>query len=238
MKQIPLTKGLFALIDDEDFEWLSQIKWHAHKDSNTKDTYYAYCKHPDKNSTLAMHRIILGITDPAILIDHRNGNALDNQRDNLRISTHAQNMQNQKINSKNTSGFKGVGFRKDSGLWRARISVNGKRITLGHFNTAEEAAIAYNEAAENEKFYGAFARLNKISNFQKPDIKTLKPGNFNTSGFRGVSLIKSQNRFRSTIQVNQQKIYIGSFKTAEEAAKAYNKKAIELLGNKARLNEI
>lgn len=236
MKQIPLTKGLFALVDDEDFEWLSASKWHAHKDHNTKDTYYAYRKHPEKNSTQAMHRIILGISDPTILIDHRNGNTLDNQRHNLRICSHAENLRNMKLNSKNTSGFKGVNFLKDSGLWRARITYKGQRIILGHFNTAEEAAHAYNEACLT--YYGEFARPNNISNFQKPATKTLRPGGWNTSGFRGVSFCKSQNRFRAQIQVDKRNIYIGSFKTAEEAAHAYNQKAIELLGDKARLNDI
>lgn len=236
MKQIPLTKDMVALVDDSDFDWLSASKWHAHKDSNTQNEYYAMRKHPEKNSTQAMHRVILGLTDPEINVDHINGNRLDNQRHNLRICSHAENMRNMKLNSKNTSGFKGVVFRKDSGLWRARITFNGKRITLGHFNTAEEAAHAYNEACI--KYHRDFARPNTISNFQKPAIKTLKPSKLNSSGFRGVSFIKSQNRFRATIQVNKKSIIIGSFKTAEEAASAYNQKAVELLGGKARLNDI
>lgn len=236
MKKIPLTKGLFALVDDDDFEWLNNYKWHAHKDDKTKDGYYAMRKHPDRNSTQAMHRIIMCISDPKIKIDHRNGNRLDNQRHNLRICTHADNMKNVKLNSKNTSGFKGVVFRKDSGLWRARIGVNGKRITLGHFNTAEEAAIAYNEASD--KFHGQYGNPNHISNFVKPVVKTLRPSGCNTSGFRGVSFNKSQNRFKANIQVNKQNIYIGSFKTAKEAACAYNQKAVELLGIKARLNDV
>lgn len=145
-------------------------------------------------------------------------------------------MRNQKINSKNTSGFKGVSYRKDSGLWRARISINGKRIILGHFNTAEEAADAYNEASGN--LHGEFGKPNDISNFQKPAVKTLRPSNFNKSGFRGVSFIKSQNRFRASIQVKKKAIIIGTFNTAEEAARAYNLKASELLGDKARLNDV
>ncbi len=234
MKYIPLTKGLFALVDDEDYEWLSQIKWQAHKDYNTKDTYYAYRKHPEKNSTQAMHRIILGISDPTVLIDHRNGNTLDNQKHNLRICSHRENMRNQKRNTLNTSGFKGVGYRKDSGLWRARIGFNGKRINLGSFKTAEEAAQAYNKKAI--ELHEEFRRPNEVPDGNPKIAFNLQKNN--STGYWGVSYISSKKHWRASIQSDKHSIIIGIFKTPEEAARAYNQKAIDLFGDLAKLNDV
>lgn len=234
MKQIPLTKGLFALVDDEDFEWLSASKWHAHKDINTQNDHYAMRKHPEKNSTQSMHRIILGLTDPKISVDHINGNRLDNQRHNLRICSHAENMRNQKINSKNTSGFKGVSFRNDSGLWRARISLNGKRIVIGYFKTAEEAAQAYNIKAK--ELHEEFARLNPVQN-GTPKI-AFKLQKNNSTGYWGVSYVKTTGYYVATIKVKKHSFQIGHFNTAEEAAHAYNTVAKQHFGAFAKLNEL
>lgn len=158
-REIILTQGKVALVDDEDFEWLNQWKWCA---SRSRSKWYAlrYVKMPGIKGTrfvVRMHRIILE-TPKDIFIDHIDMNSLNNQRNNLRFATNAENRCNVQKQSTSTSGYKGVSFHKHRGLWQARIMTKGKSIHLGYFDTAEEAATAYDEAAK--KYHGEFARLN------------------------------------------------------------------------------
>jgi hypothetical protein len=156
MKQIPLTRGMFALVDDEDFEYLNQFKWYAHKDSAT---YYAMRKKNRKD--VRMHRVILGITEPKVFGDHIDHNGLNNQRSNLRIATPAQNQRNKASRKGSSSKYLGVAnYPKKNKPWGATISSNNKHYHLGHFAKEEDAARAYNEAAI--KYHGEFANLNSI----------------------------------------------------------------------------
>jgi hypothetical protein len=100
-----------------------------------------------------MHRLLLG--EPAAIVDHVNGDTTDNRRENLRLCSHTQNMQNRKVSRSNRSGFKGI--YPDKGRWRAEIQANGIKHRLGSFETPEAAAAAYQVAAE--KLHGAFARV-------------------------------------------------------------------------------
>jgi hypothetical protein len=106
-----------------------------------------------------MHRVIMGLSKgDGLEVDHINtGETLDNRRDNLRIANDSEQQSNQRKSRANTSGYKGVGFHKQSGKWRAYIGVNYKLIHLGVFLTPEEAHAAYCEAAI--KYHGAFARF-------------------------------------------------------------------------------
>lgn len=152
MKQIPVKGGLFALVDDEDFERLSKMKWYL----NSKR--YAISK--VKGVSILMHRYILDLNLASLEVDHVNGDGLDNRKANLRICTHAQNLMNQKTPVSNTSGYKGVHWHKGDKKWHARIYVNFKKIHIGSFNDAKAAAQAYNEAAI--LYYGEFARINQL----------------------------------------------------------------------------
>lgn len=105
-----------------------------------------------------MHRLILNAPDH-VRVDHRNGDGLDNRRDNLRYATTSQNCGNQRVGRNNTSGYKGVTPRP-SGKWRARIMYQRQCQHLGEYETKEDAARAYNEAAL--RLFGPFARLNPI----------------------------------------------------------------------------
>lgn len=155
MKEIPLTQGKVALVDDEDYEFLMQWKWRA---SRYRNTFYAERteKSGSKKRTVRMHRAVLGINGPGIQGDHRDGNGLNNTINNLRKATHGGNQQNKKKQVNNTSGYKGVVRHKNG--WQAQIGIEGKSIYLGRFSSLENAAIAYNIAAL--EYHGEFARLN------------------------------------------------------------------------------
>ena len=158
MQKIPLTQGMVALVDDEDFEYLHKYKWclsYGFKTDYAKRGMFKDGKH----ITLRMHRIILN-APLGIEVDHINGNGLDNRRCNLRLCTTKQNRQNRKLLAHNTSGFIGVSYRKDNKKWQASIYMNNKQKHLGFFSIKENAAFAYNKVAHEIR--GEFAQLNEV----------------------------------------------------------------------------
>jgi len=159
MKTIPLTQGKAALVDDEDYEWLSQHKWCAVK---CPTGWYAMRGvHKDSKCTgVRMHREIL--KPPAGMeTDHVDGDGLNNQRYNLRAATHAQNGRNRrKQKRKATSQFKGVSRSWHEAGWTAQIVVKNQYIYLGYFGSEIEAAKEYDVAAR--KYFGEFANTNFI----------------------------------------------------------------------------
>lgn len=154
MKYIELTRGKVAIVDDKHYEYLNQFKWRALKDNNT---WYAGRSDSDKN-IIRMHREIMGVTDSKIIVDHADGDGLNNLEENLRICTHGQNMANRRKQINNTSGYRGVYWEKNDKKWRASVKVNGVTKNLGNYDDIEEAARARDEAAKI--YYGEFARLN------------------------------------------------------------------------------
>lgn len=155
MKEITLTKGQKCIVDDNVFEAFSKYKWYA----EGRNGRYCACRRIG-NKIVKMHRIILGIDNPKIAVDHINGNSLDNRSINLRTCTWAQNLRNAKLKPSNKSGYKGVCFSNKLNKFRATIKVNYKQISLGLFTCPIEAARAYNAAAILH--HGEFARLNEI----------------------------------------------------------------------------
>lgn len=148
MREIELSRGMVALVDDDDYERVVAAgPWHAVPSGRTHYAQHAL----GGGKSLRMHLFITGLA----YVDHRNGDGLDNQRSNLRAATHALNMGNQRRSKSNTSGFKGVTRKKN---WVAQIRVNGQQRHIGTYPTAEEAARAYDREAIAA--WGEYARLN------------------------------------------------------------------------------
>lgn len=154
MKQIPLTQGKFAIVDDEDYEWLMQWKWYAAKGTYT---YYAARGFPKR---ILMHRQILGlIKGDGKESDHKDHNGLNNRKINLRSCTKSENQHNQNIIRKKTSSkYKGVCWHKSHQKWTAQIVINNKHFCLGLFNNETKAAKAYDKKAK--KLFGEFVLTN------------------------------------------------------------------------------
>lgn len=157
-KEISLTRGKVAIVDDEDYERLSQYKWRCNS--------HGYAVRSEWRGAgllprfIAMHREVLG-ADGNVRADHIDGNRLNNQKFNLRECTESQNQMNRGKHVRTSSQYKGVSFFKETSRWRAYIQLEGKGKHLGFFDNEVEAAKAYNVAAK--QFYGEFARLNVIS---------------------------------------------------------------------------
>ncbi len=164
MREIQLTKGYIALVDDEDYERVNQYKWYA-KTHKKKNTVYAGHVFRDKNKRKEkqLHRFILNLTDSKVLVDHVDRNGLNNQKYNLRTCTKAQNAKNIGILPTNTSGYTGIHFDKCSNKWRAGMKINNKRIYIGIFTDKKDAIIAYNNAVIKYSDL-RFKQLNPIPN--------------------------------------------------------------------------
>lgn len=151
--KVPLTQGREALVDEADLPLVAGTRWSAQNMTCGK----VYAKGWRGGRNVYMHRLIMGATDRSVHVDHRNGNPLDNRRENLRITDGFGNARNRRRNSaKRTSRYKGV-FRRHA-RWQARIKRNGEVINLGRFEFEIEAALAYDRAAK--ELFGEFAYLN------------------------------------------------------------------------------
>mgnify|MGYP000851944013 FL=1 len=154
-REIPLSQGLVALVDEADFDMVSRFNWAARRSGRT---FYAttarHCRRP--SGLIYMHRMLL-LPAPDEEVDHVNGDGLDNRRCNLRLCTHAENGRNQRRPTNNTSGVKGVSWNSGRGRWEANIKTGGVSHFLGYFDSIDAAARAYDAAALAE--HGEFARL-------------------------------------------------------------------------------
>lgn len=156
MKKIPLSgfrgKGLFTLVDDKDYEEFNKWKWKLDKSGCATRSKY-------KNSLYRLHREIMNCSK-GMVVDHINGDRLDNRRENLRICTYQQNSFNSKKHYGSTSKYKGVSYKKDHKRWMACIYLNRKFKHIGYYNTEDEAAMAWNKVAK--QYHGEFAKLNDV----------------------------------------------------------------------------
>lgn len=157
MVKITLTKGNVAFVDNEDYDYLSQWKW-----SWLSNRWGGYAvrvtrKKGQKQQMIYMHRLIMKATKD-FEVDHINGNTLDNRRVNLRVCIREQNGKNMGRHKDSRSQYKGVRLTRGGRKWQARIWDGEREIFLGGYDTAEEAALVYNDAAK--RLHGEYARLN------------------------------------------------------------------------------
>lgn len=139
-----------CLIDLEDVELVKNIKWH--KSDLQRSTYY--CTSSNK-TWKRIHRLILNVTDPNVVVDHINHNGLDNRKCNLRVCTNQQNICNCKVPKNNKSGIKGVYWAKDKNKWTVQVSINNKTKYIGRYSDFNEAVQARIKA--EKEYYGEFA---------------------------------------------------------------------------------
>jgi hypothetical protein len=149
MKEIKLTQGKVALVDDEDFEYLNQWKWHYNQG-------YAISSKNKKHKLLLMHRVILNPPSD-LCIDHINHNKIDNQKKNIRICNGHENARNA-VHVGKTSNYLGVYYDMENKKYKAQIKINGCKTHIGRYIYPEEAARAYDKMALLH--FGEFANLN------------------------------------------------------------------------------
>lgn len=235
MKKIPLRRinketghkeiCTYSLVDDDDYPIVSKYNWSL--DSN------GYVGRRARGRYIKLHRFIAKIHRWNVgenVIDHINRDKKDNRKSNLRICTFQQNLFNRKQYFNDaTSHYKGVS-KRGNGHWRMRVYVDGKCYYDETYRTEIEAAVAYNRAAV--KAHGEYAFLNGIpEEYLNIDVHPIVHNN----KYRGVEK-RPSGSFTATIKKNHKKYYLGSFGVEEDAAKAYDKKAIEFFGDKAVLN--
>ncbi len=163
MKEIELTQGHFALVDDEDYDYLSQWKWYAKFNKATKSFYAARSSITANGSqkTILMHRVVMNISDSGMMADHKNHDTLNNCKLNLRIATSSQNCANRRRHISRASKYLGVCWHKQKNKWCAMIQKDYKNIHIGYFSDEIEAARARDKKAI--ELFGEFANLNTIT---------------------------------------------------------------------------
>jgi len=155
---IRLTQGMYARVDDYNYDWLNKFEWHAHL---SHKTHYAIAWRYEngKRFPVYMHRLIMGLTDDSgLLIDHKDRNGLENIFINLRSCNNFENMRNTSSAAGSSSIYKGVSWHKRDLVWVASIAINGHKTHIGYFKNEIEAAKAYDRVAFDN--WGEFAYLN------------------------------------------------------------------------------
>lgn len=239
MKTINLSNNQVALVDDEDYERVSQYKWCA---SYNEDISGYYATNRINNTTWYMHRFIMGFPE-GLHIDHIDKNTLNNQKSNLRTCTRSQNQCNRSKAIHNKSGYKGVWFDTPRNKWHAEIQLNGRKKHLGRFENIEDAARCYDAVAA--QLHGEFACLNfpnekdslPYVNIEELFIKSNKAPD---SKYRGVVIDKrkkkTNTKFVSAISYKSKSIRLGYFVSEIEAALAYDDVSTLYHGEKAYKN--
>jgi hypothetical protein len=188
MKEIKLTKGQVALVDDKDFEELNNFKWQAWWNKDTESFYVHRSistggRKDRKVKTIKMHRFINN-TPKNLLCDHADHNTLNNQKYNLRNCTHCNNNANARPGINKSSIYKGVVWDKQAVKWRSRVRFENRLYNLGFYESELQAALVYDFMAK--KFFKEFACLNFPKNqliikYEYTDPKKL----LNTGAFHG-----------------------------------------------------
>jgi hypothetical protein len=224
MKKIQLTQNKVAIVDDEDYVELNKYNWYTNKSINTCYARRKVKKELNK-TTILMHRQIMNPPDN-MLIDHINGNGLDNRKENLRICTRSQNNFNIIIPKHNTSGIKGVSFDKSKNKYIANIRVNNTTRHLGAFANKLEAKDAYTKAAKkyHKEFYSdGIRKVNKELQKEINSVELLVKSR-SKSGIKGVTWCKKSNNWQARVIINGKREHLGLFNSVVEAKNVINLK--------------
>lgn len=234
-KAIPLSNGMVAIVDDQDYEKLNRWTWRYQAGSNTGYAIRTEVVNGTK-TTIRMHRLVMGAPF-GVLVDHRDGNGLNNQRDNLRLCGALGNARNTAAKG-GSSRYKGVSWSKATRAWKVLICANRIKLYFGVFADEEFAARVHDAAVA--RYHGEYARLNFPDKplLTEEEIATNRLLPFKTSRFRGVSWHAQIGRWSAKIQTKRKPIRLGCYGTEEEAARAYNAGALKYHGQKAKLNNV
>ena len=235
--------GYVVLIDDEDWERVSRYKWRVQEDIKRGQLYVVRSYHENKKThLLGLHRFIMGcIEGDGRHVDHINHNTLDNRKCNLRVCSNKQNSFNRKETHNKSTGYKGVWLRSDSGKYRAMVRTDGKRYNCGNYDNLEDAIEAYDKMALY--LFGDFACTNlERNNYSDAEIEAMSKYVESLerpppkSSYVGVSYHKSTGKWRADTHANNKHISLGLYDNEIDAAKAYDRKMMELKGNLAKTN--
>lgn len=237
MKEINLTQGYTAIVDDEDYERVSQRNWQYDPKARVIKTWQ------EGGGKGTLPRFIMGIDDPRIKCAYVNGDVFDNRKSNLKRMTMAEIVvKTGKRKTPTSSKYKGVCWKKGIGKWTANIQLHGKQVHLGYFDSEVRAALVYDAAAQ--ELHGKAAYLNLPDQVKSPPQHTSIPkkvgfrkrkGAPTTSQFIGVRYDRSRNRWVCQFKYNG-KCFRSWHKSEAEAAYAYDKLAIEHRGVDAVVN--
>lgn len=236
VSQIPLQNGMFALVDDEDYERCMEHTWTYGNSYGTG--YVTYRKYPEY--IMLSHFILNNSLSDKKIVMFKNHNSLDFTKKNLKVVNKNEVGFFKRGNKNSSSKYKGVHKAKRGKPWVVNINIDGKTKYLGAYDSEEEAAEVYNEAAK--LIQGENAYENKIGSYNNakplndPLKKVANRSKTRTSKYRGVSRSNVRNKWLSYITSTGKQFNLGGFDLEIQAALAYDKKAKELFGDKAILN--
>ena len=242
-KEIELQNGMKAIVDDEDYERVNQYNWVCTKKDTSIEVHSRFKMPGEKRTKLhTLSKIILNHhPEKGKCIWHKNRNFYDFRKENLLIIDQEKVLHLSRGKRKGTSKYKGVSYSKRRKEWVTQVRFKGELVYCGYFKNEEEAALAYNEYAR--KYFGELCYLNEIGKdnsaieaevAKKSVAQRRKKSDVHTSHYKGVSY--DGFKYTAKIYVDKKEDYLGYYGTEIEAAKAYDKKAKELFGDKAILN--
>ncbi|ASN71810.1 putative homing endonuclease [uncultured Caudovirales phage] len=237
-KEIPLQNDMVAIVDDEDYERVSQFNWIYHKNADTGCCVKSTVKANGKSKQVTLGYFILGITEGFVW--NINRNRLDFTRENLKIVDRKFLSRMSPGRRNSTSKYKGVCWSKRDKRWLVSVQDSLRNIRIQRFcDSEDEAALVYNSIAK--ELYGDECYLNVIGKDNSATetqhkLSDKKPRTISRKKYKGTSWLKRDKCWVAIILNDSKPITLGYFDNEIEAARAYDQKAIELFGDKAILN--